>query len=128
MFAIDIDVSEVERAWNEAALPGLNAGIASAVREACKEGAREAVNGHIYEDRTTQLTASIHGDGEFVITADGAEGSLIAGEDYASYVDQWERTKSDMSFMDKAAVRAEQVLTEGIDSAAEEAERRFNSR
>jgi hypothetical protein len=124
---IDLDISDIESAWRGEGMRGLNAGIATAVREACLEGAKEAVNTHLYQDRTTQLTASIHGDEAFILTDRGAEGQITAGEEYASYVDAWESGQVGESFMDRAATKAETVLTAGIDEAAEQAGRRFNA-
>lgn len=128
MLEYDLDVSELERAWRDRAVQGMNAGLATAVREACKEGAREAVNSHVYQDRTAQLTASIHGDEGFVITANGAEGQITAGETYASYVEAWERTQGELGFMDHAAAKAEAVLNEGIEAAGNQAASRFDGR
>jgi hypothetical protein len=127
-FSIDVDVSELESAWREAAVPALNNGTVRAVREACAAGASEAVNTRIYQDRTANLTASIHGDEFLTITPDGAEGQITAGMEYASYVNEWEAKQLSDGFMDRAAAKAEAAIAEGIDTAAADAERRMNSR
>lgn len=122
----EIDVSDVVNDWRNQAIPALVSGLAYAVRDACADGAREAVNSRLYQDRTAQLTASIHGDEPVAVLSDGAEGTITAGETYASYVSNWERTKTELSFLDHAEAKAESSLTEGISKAAEAAERAFN--
>jgi hypothetical protein len=127
MFDIEIDISGLEAAWGSG-VQALHAGAATAVDVACREGAREAVNSHLYQDRTAQLTASIHGDEGLTLTADGAEGQITAGEDYASYVDGWERGQREFGYMDLAHDKAEAVLSREMESGISSAEAKINSR
>lgn len=123
--SIDFDFSELNGIAAEAN-QGLHAGITSAVKEACLEGAKEAVNSHVYQDRTAQLTASIHGDEFLIITPTGAEGQITAGEEYASYVNKWEQDNGSPGFMETASAKAEEVLQEGLARAVEDFEARLN--
>ncbi len=114
---IDVDVSDLIAEWQDKGVRAVNVAIADAVQNACIEGANEAVNSRIYQDRTAHLTASIHGDQFFVLTADGAEGQITAGESYASYVNDWERSQNggEHGFIDLGEAKARDELQQGLD-------------
>ncbi len=117
-FTIDIDLGDVVTEWRGKGVQAVNAALAKAVRVAVTEGAAESRNHRIYQDRTAQLTASIHGDEFFVITPDGAEGQITVGESYASYVNDWERRQSggDHGFIDLGEAKAEETLQRELEA------------
>lgn len=113
----DIDTSEVEAALAKGRQK-YAADVVTAVRNACREGAKVALEQHIYENRTGDLSSEINGE-KVIITANGAEGEIVADTKYASYVNEWEESKVGTGFMDKAAEKAEQVLNEGLERATQ---------
>lgn len=123
---IQIDTSDLERTW-QLNVQLLLGDMEPAIQHACEEGAREATNTRIYQDRTAQLTGSIHGDGPITRTVDGVEGSINAGEEYATYVNEWESGQIGDGFMDRGANKADEVLRREIWFAFQQFERRMNA-
>ena len=153
MFTIDIDVSEVVRAWNEAERE-LNDDIRRSVTTACREGASEARNTHRYQDRTGRLTQSIDYNTNAPSSRE-ATGEIVATMPYASFVDggtephvierrkakalRWESggevrfaqkvqhpgTQPD-AFMGRALQKSERVLIREIEVAVDKAAQKMN--
>lgn len=139
MFDIEIDPSELGELM-EREVHEFRKEVAVAVVDACTEGAKEAVNSRLYQDRTAELTASIRGGEQVILTFDGAESFITAGiglgrsrpkgasDSYASYVEEWEVGQRGQGFMDLAAAKAEQVLTDKINESVRDLENRLNSK
>ena len=89
MFTIDLDLSGVQRDWNEA-LGVLSDGIRRGVKMAIDEGIAEAKSNHEYRDQTGTLTRSMRSR-MGTSTRGGAEGYMVALAKHASYVERGTR-------------------------------------
>jgi HK97 gp10 family phage protein len=86
MFTVEFEgLDELRTAFREAERE-VTKGIVDAVGNAVKEGADYAKRVHVYQDRTGDLTRSIHGE---IQTAgiDHVEGQIKSDASYASYVE-----------------------------------------
>jgi len=81
----DVDITEVEQAWNEA-LNKVSDGITRGVRMGVDEGVAEAKSRHEFKTGSGELASSIRGHVE-VATRGGAVGVIEATAKHASYVE-----------------------------------------
>lgn len=112
----------VRLSGGEAALDALDAAVGDAIVDAVARGAEVIAHAaradHPYQDRTGDLSASIEAL-PAVPTADGAVGGVLAGEDYASFVEA-----KGFAFLEPAARRSEARLEFELDRALLDAVRR----
>jgi hypothetical protein len=84
-----------------------------AMREALKEGERNAINTRHYQDQTALLTSRIKGFVE--ISVPGAvEAYIGAFTEYASYVNRWDSNQGSMTFKAPSGVWVTTDLPEGF--------------
>jgi len=104
------------------ALDALEGSVLDAIEDAVNRAgdvvAHDARADHPYQDRTGDLTASIEAL-PAVRTADGARGGVLAGEDYASFVEA-----RGFAFLAPAAERSGGRVELELDRALEDAVRR----
>lgn len=113
---LEIDTSEVDAVIEKGARE-FHKDMLETVQRACVEGAQEARDKHVYENRTGDLTDSIGVGNRFRVTEKVIEGEIVATMKYASFVDEWESTQTADTYMEKAAQKAQRVLEAGIEVA-----------
>lgn len=127
MEILDIDISPLEDAW-DAGTRRFHQSVFESVSSACAEGAAEALQQHIYQNRTGDLSDSIGVGDTFRLTSTLIEGEIVAGMRYASHVNEWEEGQAGVGYMDLAAEKAERVLDAGIEVASSVLENAVNSK
>jgi hypothetical protein len=144
-FTVTVE-STLREDWGKATVSLVRA-VRAAVRSGAEEAVAEARRTHRYKDRTGNLTRSIHA-GPLLESVFGAEIEIIAGAEYASFVEEgthpheilprrakmlhWEEPQGDhhfaskvnhpgtkpYAFMGDAYLKAERVIEREIEVAA----------